>query len=88
MVVVAKGGPKPHLIVQDIMAEDAPEKALPFFFPKAAYEQVKADKVLYAGYFPAGLTLERIFGDLPDVPFRDSVWPKFLRENALRVLKI
>jgi hypothetical protein len=22
------------------------------------------------------------------VPFRDAVWPKFLRENAIRVLKL
>ena len=27
----------------------------------------------------------RIFGDKPKVPFKDAVWPKFLRENALRV---
>jgi len=47
-----------------------------------------ADKVIYAGYFPMGLSLDRIFGELPDVPFRDHVWPKFLRENAERVLKI
>ena len=47
-----------------------------------------ADKILYAGYFPMGLTLERIFGDLPNVPFRDHVWPKFLRENAVRVFKL
>jgi hypothetical protein len=33
-----------------------------------------------------GLSLERIFGDLPSVPLRDSVWPKFLRENAIRLL--
>ena len=44
-----------------------------------------ADKILYAGYFPAGLTLDRIFGELPNVPFRDEVWPKFLRENALKL---
>jgi predicted TIM-barrel fold metal-dependent hydrolase len=44
-----------------------------------------ADKVLYAGYFSAGLHLDRIFAELPDVPFRDHVWPKFLRENAVRV---
>ena len=31
------------------------------------------------------LSLERIFSDLPGVPFRDHVWPKFLRENAVRV---
>jgi predicted TIM-barrel fold metal-dependent hydrolase len=47
-----------------------------------------ADKILYAGYFPMGLTLERIFGDMPNVPFRDHVWPKFLRENAMKVLKL
>ena len=32
-----------------------------------------ADKVMYAGYFPMGLSLERIFGEMPDVPFRDHV---------------
>ena len=47
-----------------------------------------ADKILYAGYFPMGLSLERIFQDMPDVPFRDEVWPKFLRENALRVFNL
>jgi hypothetical protein len=35
-----------------------------------------------------GLTLERIMGDMQNVPFRDHVWPKFLRENAERVLKL
>ena len=44
-----------------------------------------AEKVMYAGYFPMGLSLERIFSELPNVPFKDDVWPKFLRENALRV---
>jgi predicted TIM-barrel fold metal-dependent hydrolase len=47
-----------------------------------------ADKVLYAGYFPMGLSLERIFSELPAVGFRDHVWPKFLRGNAERLLKI
>jgi predicted TIM-barrel fold metal-dependent hydrolase len=41
-----------------------------------------ADKIIYAGYWAAGLTLDRIFTELPDVGFRDHVWPKFLRENA------
>ncbi len=44
------------------------------------------DKILYAGYFPMGLSLERIFREMDEVPFRPSVWPKFLRENAERVL--
>jgi predicted TIM-barrel fold metal-dependent hydrolase len=25
---------------------------------------------------------------MPNVPFNDNVWPKFLRENALRVFKL
>jgi hypothetical protein len=47
-----------------------------------------ADKIIYAGYFPMGLSLERIMTDMPNVPFRDHVWPKFLRENAARILDI
>ena len=47
-----------------------------------------ADKIIYAGYFPMGLTLERIMGDMGDVPFKDHVWPKFLRDNARKLLKL
>lgn len=60
----------------------------PKYYPKAIVDYANtrgADKILYAGYFPAGLTLERIFAELPQVPFRDHVWPKFLRDNAVRV---
>jgi predicted TIM-barrel fold metal-dependent hydrolase len=45
-----------------------------------------ADRVVYAGYFPSGLSLERIFAELAGLAFDDEVWPKFLRTNALRVL--
>ena len=45
-----------------------------------------ADRIIYAGYFPMGLSLERIFSEMPEGDLRDHVWPKFLRENALRVL--
>lgn len=31
---------------------------------------------------------DRIFAEPPSVPFRDHVWPKFLRENAARVFKL
>jgi predicted TIM-barrel fold metal-dependent hydrolase len=43
---------------------------------------------MYAGYFPAGLTLERIFTEMKNVPLKDSVWPKFLRENAMKLFKM
>jgi predicted TIM-barrel fold metal-dependent hydrolase len=61
----------------------------PRYYPPAIVEYANtrgADKVLYGGYFPAGLTLDRIMGELPDVPFRDEVWPKFLGDNARRIL--
>jgi hypothetical protein len=63
----------------------------PKHYPKAIVDYANTrgvDKVMYAGYFPMGLSLERIFGELPEVPFRDAVWPKFLRENALRVFDL
>jgi predicted TIM-barrel fold metal-dependent hydrolase len=63
----------------------------PRHYPRAIVDYANtrgADKVMYAGYFPMGLTLERIFRELPEVPFRDAVWPKFLRENAIRVFKL
>ena len=63
----------------------------PKHYPKAIVDYANtrgADKIMYAGYFPMGLTLERIFKEMPAVPFREDVWPKFLRENALRIFKL
>ena len=45
-------------------------------------------KIMYAGYFPMGLSLDKIFKEMNDVPFKDDVWPLFLGENAQRVLKL
>ena len=45
-----------------------------------------AEKVLYGGYHPYALELDRIFAELDDVPFRDHVWEPFLRANAARLL--
>ena len=45
-----------------------------------------ASRVMYGGYFPMGLSLERIMSELDDVPFHDDVFPAFLRDNARRVL--
>ena len=61
----------------------------PKYYPKAIIDYANsrgADKVLYAGYFPMGLSLERIFSELPNVPLKDEVWPKFLYGNAARIL--
>jgi len=45
-----------------------------------------ADKVMYAGYYPQGLSLERIFKDLPDLPIKDDdIWRKFLSDNARKL---
>ncbi len=63
----------------------------PKHYPKAIIDYANtrgADKIMYAGYFPMGLSLERIFTEMQNVPFEDSVWPKFLRDNAVRVFKL
>ncbi|HEV7157120.1 MAG TPA: amidohydrolase family protein [Caulobacteraceae bacterium] len=63
----------------------------PKHYPKAIVDYANsrgADKIIYAGYFPMGLSLERIMGDMDKVGFKDEVWPKFLRDNARRVLKL
>lgn len=63
----------------------------PRFYPQAIIDYANsrgADRVLYGGYFPMGLTLDRIMADMPGVAFRDEVWPKFLRDNARRILKL
>jgi hypothetical protein len=63
----------------------------PKYYPKAIIDYANtrgAEKIMYAGYYPMGLSLERIFTEMPNVPFRDRVWPMFLRENALRVFNL
>lgn len=63
----------------------------PKYYPKAIVDFANTrgtGQVLYAGYFPMGLSLERIHREMADVPFRTHVWPKFLRENALRIFKL
>jgi predicted TIM-barrel fold metal-dependent hydrolase len=63
----------------------------PKHYPQAIIDYANsrgADKIVYAGYFPMGLSLDRIMGDMKSVPFKDHVWPKFLNENAKRILKL
>jgi predicted TIM-barrel fold metal-dependent hydrolase len=63
----------------------------PKYYPKAIIDYANtrgADKIMYAGYYPMGLSLERIFAELPQVPFRDHVWPKFLRDNAHAIFNL
>ncbi|MEM7017609.1 MAG: amidohydrolase family protein [Pseudomonadota bacterium] len=63
----------------------------PKYYPKAIIDYANtrgADRVIYAGYFPMGLSLERIMSDMQNVPLKEEVWSKFLYQNAARVLKI
>ena len=60
----------------------------PKYYPKAIIDYANtrgADKVLYAGYFPMGLSLERIFRDMPE---RAAARPRLAevpaRERAAR----
>ena len=63
----------------------------PKYYPEAIINYANtrgADKILYGGYFPMGLSLESIMQDLRELPLKDEVWPKFLRDNARKLLKL
>ena len=63
----------------------------PKFYPKAIIDYANsrgADKIIYGGYFPMGLSIERIMSDMQDLPLKFEVWPKFLRDNARKVLRL
>ena len=63
----------------------------PKYYPKAIIDYANsrgADKIIYAGYYPFGLELERIFRELDELPFNEAVWPKFLSGNARKILKL
>lgn len=63
----------------------------PKYIPKVIIDYANkrgSDKVLYAGYFPFGLELQRIFSELDELSLREDVWPKFLSENARKLLKL
>lgn len=63
----------------------------PKYYPKAIIDYANtrgADKVIYAGYYPFGLELERIFRELDQLSLKEDVWPKFLSGNARKLLKL
>lgn len=64
----------------------------PKHYPKSIIKYMNsrgADKIMYAGYYPQGLSLERIFKDLPNVPIKnDEIWAKFLSDNARQLFEL
>jgi predicted TIM-barrel fold metal-dependent hydrolase len=64
----------------------------PKHYPKSIIRYMNsrgADKIMYAGYYPQGLSLERIFEDLPNVPIKnDEIWVKFLSDNARQLFEL
>jgi predicted TIM-barrel fold metal-dependent hydrolase len=63
----------------------------PKYYPTAIIQYANtrgADKLIYGGYFPFGLTLDRVFAELGELPLREHVWPKFMSDNARRVFRL
>ena len=63
----------------------------PKFYPKSIIDYAnsrESHKIIYGGYFPMGLSLDRIMDDMQGLALKDDVWPKFLRDNARQVLKL
>lgn len=97
LTVVVRHGADPwtELMVKLLLKYPGLHYSTSAFAPKYYPEEIVSfantrgtDKVLYAGYYASGLTLDRIFSELPGVGFRDHVWPAFLRDNAARVFDI
>ena len=68
-----------------------PSGFAPRYYPQPIIDYANSrgsDKIIYGGYFPFGLTLDRIFAELAALPLREYVWPKFLSENARRVFRL
>ena len=62
----------------------------PKHYPKAIIDYANtrgADKIICAGYFPMGLSLDKIFQQ-PRCPVQGRGLAEFLRDNARRVLKL
>ena len=63
----------------------------PKYYPSEIVEYANTrgtDKVLFAGYFPMGLSYETTFDQLARVPLREHVWDAFLHGNARRILRL
>ena len=64
----------------------------PRHYPQAILDYVNsrgAHKIMYAGYYPMGLTLKRIFSELDQVSFKsEAIRRNFLSDNARRVFKL
>jgi hypothetical protein len=63
----------------------------PMHYPKTIIDYANTrgtDKIIYGGYFPFGLELDRIIEELESLPLRDHVWKPFLQDNAARLLKV
>jgi uncharacterized protein len=63
----------------------------PRYYPASILDYANSrgpGKLVYGGYFPMGLSLERIMTEMRNVPLKDHVWPGFLRETAARILKV
>ena len=83
LVWTEKAGARFHYCTSAFAPKHYPEEIVKFANTRGA------DKVMFTGYFPAGLSMERQFTEMAEYnPFKDEVWPKFLRGNAIRILKL
>jgi len=74
--------PRLHYATSDLAPADYPDAIVRYANGPGS------DRVIYASGFPTGPSLERIVAELPDLPLRDDVRPKLLRDNARRLLRL
>ncbi len=62
----------------------------PRYYPKEIIDYMNtrgADKVMFATGYPL-IDFRRAMSEIKELPLRDHVWSKFLRENAIKVFKL
>jgi predicted TIM-barrel fold metal-dependent hydrolase len=70
-----------------LVSAGAPPSELPAELIAFANED-GAHQVWFASQAKTGEANERFYKALPDLPLARAVWPRFLRENAARILKL
>ena len=81
-VLLLRKYPNLSFLANRLLPNELPAEVLAFANEDGAHQ------VLFAGEPPAGATRERMYKALPEAGLARPVWPRFLRENALRVFRL
>ena len=93
--IVMRGGCEPWQALAVLLMRRHPNLSYATGLPSEVLPEIVgfanedgAHQVLFASQPRADATLERFYKELPELGLTRPVWPRFLRENAARILKL